>query len=154
MKSKNIYLYLIGAGITYFFIVRPIFKKLGITKTAQEIEQEKKVETYLDKTIKSFKPSKSEGEWQIIANQIFRDLGFSAASDNKKDAVFQLCRVKNEGDVALLIKSFGKRQETWFGIIPDGSEKDLQQFVTSNLSVKDIAVINNNYIRKNIKYRF
>ena len=54
MKSKNIYLYLIGAGITYFFIVRPIFKKLGITKTAQEIEQEKKVETYLDKTIKSF----------------------------------------------------------------------------------------------------
>ena len=154
MKNKNPYLYLIGAGVAYFLIVRPIFKKLGITKTAQEIEQEKKVETFLDKTIKSIKPTKPEGEWQIIANQIFQDLRFSALDDNKKDAVFQLCRVKNEGDVALLIKLFGKRQETWFGIIPNGPEKDLQQFVTSNLSVKEIAIVNDNYMRKNIKYRF
>jgi len=31
---------------------------------------------------------------------------------------------------------------------------DLQQFVTSNLSSKQIAAVNDNYRRKGIKYQF
>ena len=41
MKSKNQYLYLIGAGLGYFFILKPILEKLGILKSSQEIQQEK-----------------------------------------------------------------------------------------------------------------
>ena len=40
MKSKNQYLYLIGAGLGYFFILKPILEKLGILKSSQEIMQE------------------------------------------------------------------------------------------------------------------
>ena len=153
MKSKNIYLYLIGAGLGYFFIIKPILEKLGILKSSQEIMQENIIDKYTSDTIKKIQPSKPLGEFQIIADQIYANLRYSAIDDNKENATLQLTRVKNDGDVAVLIKLFGKRQEYLFGI-PSGSKQDLQQFVTSNLSKKQIAAINNNYFRKNIKYRF
>lgn len=154
MDNKKLLQYALGAGIAYFLILKPILEKLGLTKTAEQVQAQKNIETYVEKTIKTISPTKSVGEWQIIADQIYRDLKFSAIDDDKDDAVVQLCRAKNEGDVALLIKLFGLRQETWFGIIPDGSPKDLQQFVKSNLSNKQIGIVNENYRRKNIKYRF
>lgn len=153
MKNRNQYLFLVGAGLGYFFILKPILEKLGILKSTEETQQQNIIDNFTADTIKKVKPTKSVGEFQIIADQIYADLRYSALDDNKENATYQLCRVKNEGDVALLIKLFGKRQEYLFGI-PSGSKQDLQQFVTSNLSKKQIAVVNNNYLGKNIKYRF
>jgi DNA helicase-2/ATP-dependent DNA helicase PcrA len=56
-------------------------------------------------------------------------------------------------DIAVLYKAFGKRQEFYFGI-PYGGLRDLMAFITSNLSSDAIATINDNYKRKNIKFRF
>ena len=153
MKNKNTILYLTGAVVGYFFVLKPILEKLGISKTAEEKEQEKNIESFYTQSVKKQNPTKSKGEWQIIANQIYEDLRYSALDDNKNDAQYQVSRVKNDADVATLIETFGNRQEYAFGI-PVGSKKDLQQFIKSNLSTMQVLAINDNYRRKGIKYRF
>jgi hypothetical protein len=156
-QTKDILIYgaVIGGG--YFFVLRPFLVKLGILQSpeqaAQTKEQIQNVQTYIDSAISAQNPTKSVGEWQVIANQIYQDLKFASVSDDKEDAVYQLCRVQNDADVATLYKNFGSRQEYYFGIPVEGL-KDLQQFVTSNLSDQQINTINSNYSSKKIKYKF
>jgi hypothetical protein len=152
-QNKKYLFYGLGAIAAYFIVLRPILKKFGLEKTQTEKEAEADINKYLRGQISAGNATKSPGEWAIIADQIYNDLRYSAVSDNKDSAAYQLARVKNGADVALLIKSFGKRREYYFGI-PAGAEMDLQQFVTSNLSSKQIAAVNDNYRRKNIKYQF
>jgi hypothetical protein len=152
-QNKKYLFYGLGAVAAYIFVVGPILKKLGLQKTQTEKEAEAEISKYLKGQISAGNATKTPGEWAIIADQIYNDLRYSAVSDNKDNAALQLARCKNGADVALLIKSFGKRREYYFGI-PAGSEMDLQQFVTSNLSSKQIAAVNDNYRRKGIKYQF
>ena len=98
--------------------------------------------------------TKSDTEWKIIADQIYEDLKYSALNDQKEDAVYQLCRVKNDTDFSVLYKFFAKRQTYWFPPIPDGGLKNLVQVVLSNLSKDQIFRVNNNYERKGIKFRY
>lgn len=151
---------IIGAGIlllSYFGVIKPILTKLGIFKSAEEKAKEEKDKKLLEAQIKSDSkgqtPTKSENEWNVIANQIYEDLHYSALSDNKADAGYQVTRVKNDIDFWLLYKSFGVRQEYALSI-PVGAEKDLPQFIRDNLSSSAISTINDNYRRKNIKFRY
>jgi hypothetical protein len=93
----------IGSG-AYFLILKPILIKLGVLKSALELEQDYtqkvNIDAYINNSIKTQTPTKSKGEWQIIADQIYNDLKFSGASDNKSDAGYQVARVQNEADVA------------------------------------------------------
>ena len=126
-------------------------QKFGIVKTKDEILREKEKEKFLQDTNET--PTKSPGEWAIIADQIYEDLRYTALDDNKADAGYQVSRVKNNADFKLLFKAFGKRQEYVF-FVPSGSEKDLQQFIRSNLSDSAIQIINSNYRKKNITFQF
>lgn len=156
-STEKVVTYAIGAGITYFLIVKPVLVKLGILKSAAEIAQEnintENVDTYISNTLRVQSPTKSVGEWTLIADQIYQDLKFSSISDNKADAGYQVTRVKNEADFATLYKAFGKRQEYYFGV-PYGGLRDLIAFIKSNLDSDAIATINNNYASKKIKFRF
>lgn len=154
------FLYIAGAVIGYLYVIKPILEKLGLKQTAEEKLQEqveaensKNVTDWLETTATGQQPTKSAAEWSIIADQIYKDLKFSALDDDKNNATYQAARVKNDADFALLYKSFGKRQEYFFGI-PTGSLQDLQQFIRGNLSNDKVSEINDNYRRKNIKYRF
>jgi hypothetical protein len=156
-QTKDI---IIGAGVlavAYFGIINPLLKKLGLKKTAEELATEKRKQAQLEQQVQSVakdqKPTKSVEEWQVIADQIYEDLKYSAISDNKADAAYQVTRVKNDADVWLLFKYFAKRREYLFGI-PSGSLMNLSQFIISNLSQGVIDKINDNYRRKNIKFRF
>lgn len=151
MKDKKNLYYIGGAIIAYFFVLKPIFEKLGITKTKEEIDRDKAKEKFLLNT--GEKPTKSEGEWAIIADQIHEDLRYTALDDDKKDAAYQAARVKNNADFKLLYKNFGKRREYFFGV-PSGSEKDLAQFLRSNLADSEIQIINQNYRNKNISFQY
>jgi hypothetical protein len=159
MKQDNkTLLYVGGAVAAYFFILRPVLTKLGVFKSKEEKETEERKELQLQQQLQQVaasgqKLTKTVQEWQIIADAIYNDLRYSAVSDNKADAGYQVARVKNEADFWQLYKLFGKRREYLFGI-PSGSLMDLQQFITSNLSKSAIATINDNYKRKNIKFRF
>lgn len=145
---------LILAG--YFLVLRPILNKFGVTKTAQQIADEKADQKRIDDQIKTQKTiqkqTKSDADWQIIADQIYQDLRYTALDDNKDDAVYQAARVKNDTDYWILYKMFGKRQEYAF-FLPIGDPQDLPQMLRSNLSNNQIAVINDNYRRKNMKTR-
>jgi hypothetical protein len=153
-QDKNL-TYIIGGIAAYLLILRPFLEKLGIVESREkEIQrnyQETEKEKYLEPTKE--KPTKSPGEWVIIADQIYQDLKFSKISDNRKDAGYQIARVKNNADFKLLYKAFGKRQEYTFGI-PAGGEKDLAGFVVDNLERSQIEIINNNYRHKGIKFQF
>ena len=156
-STEKIVTYGIGAGIIYFLIAKPILVKLGIIKSAEEIAAEKeragRVDEYIDETLRRQTPTKSLGEWTIIANQIYESLRYSGASDDKDTAMTQVMRAKNDADVATLIKAFGTRQEYFFGI-PYGSLQGLVSFINSNLSDSQKQNIAGNYSRKGIKFRF
>jgi len=156
-STEKIAIYAIGAGITYFLIVKPILVKLGIVKSAAELEQERintgNIDTYISDAIRLQSPTKSVGEWTIIANRIYEALRYSGLSDDKDDAIYQLARAKNDADIATLYKSFGKRQEYLFGV-PYAGLQDLVSFIKSNLDGDQINTVNDNYRRKGIKFRF
>jgi hypothetical protein len=155
--NQKILLYAVGIGAGYLLIVRPLLVKLGIVKSAAEIQQDiyqsGNVQNYINTAVAKQTPTKSKGEWQIIADQLYYDLKFAAPSDDKADAGYQVSRVQNDADFALLYDTFGKRQEYYFGV-PAGGLQDLVQMVTSNLDRAALNKINDNYLRKGIKFRF
>jgi len=149
------------AGIVvaaYLIVIRPLFQSLGITKTDAEIAKEKSDAANISDIEKNLNArgidlTKSKAEWDQIADTIYNDLRFSALADNKADAGYQVSRVKNDADMIYLIKTFGKRQEYLFGI-PSGSLMGLIEFITSNLDRSNIDLINDNYSRKGMKFKF
>ena len=155
--NQKILIYALGVGAGYFFVVRPLLVKLGIVKSAAQIQQDiyqsGNVQDYINTAISKQNPTKTKGEWQIIADQLYYDLKFAAPSDDKADAGYQVSRVQNDADFALLYDTFGKRQEYYFGV-PAGGLQDLVQMVTSNLDRSALNKINDNYQRKGIKFRF
>ena len=156
-QTQKLLLYTAIGGGAYFLILKPLLIKLGVLKSTLELEQDytKKVniDAYINNSIKTQTPTKSKGEWQIIADQIYNDLKFSGIADNKSDAGYQVARVQNDADIATLIQVFGMRQESFFGVNIGGLQ-NLPQFIIGNLDKSTIAKINDNYARKNIKFRF
>jgi len=155
--TQKIITYAAVAGGAYFLILKPLLVKLGIVKSAAEVQQEQSqqqnISDYVNDSLSRQSPTKSKGEWQLIADNIYNDLKFSGIADNKSDAGYQVARVQNDADVALLIQVFGLRQESFFGINTGGLQ-NLPQFIIGNLSKSAIATINDNYARKSIKFRF
>lgn len=149
------------AGIVvaaYLIVIRPLFQSLGITKTDAEIAKEKSdaaniLDIEKNLNARGIDLTKSKAEWDQIADIIYNDLRYSAIDDNKADAGYQVSRVKNDADIIYLIKTFGKRQEYLFGI-PSGSPMGLTEFITSNLDRTNINLINDNYSRKGMKFKF
>lgn len=150
------FLYAIG-GIAALMILKPILERIGLIKSAEEAQREsenrQQREEFVNPTRRDPKSTKTDGEWAIIADQIYEDLKYSAVSDNKEDAMYQAARAKNITDVKKLIRAFGTRQEYAFGI-PTGNPKDLQQFLRSNLTSAQVGQINANYARKGINFSF
>lgn len=156
-KNQKLLIYALGVGAGYLLIVRPLLVKFGIVKSSAQIQQDiyqsGNIQEYVNTTIAKQTPTKTKGEWQIIADQLYYDLKFAAPSDDKADAGYQVSRVQNDADFALLYDTFGKRQEYFFGI-PAGGLQDMVQMVTSNLDRSALNKINDNYKRKGIKFRF
>ena len=149
-----IYATVIGGG--YFFVLKPLLIKLGIVQdpalAAQSAAQTQNVSDYVSSAVANQTPTKTRGEWQLIADSIYTDLS-QILINNRSDAVYQLARPQNDADVALLIDTFGQRQQNWFGFSA-GSTQTLPAFVTQTLTNSDINTVNGNYQRKGIKFQF
>lgn len=156
-QTQKLLLYAAIGGGAYFLLLKPLLIKLGILKSSLELQQDytqkENIDSYINNSIRTQTPTKSKGEWQIIADQIYNDLKFSGIADNKSDAGYQVARVQNDADIATLIQAFGMRQESFFGINTGGLQ-NLPQFIIGNLDKSEIVKINNNYARKNIKFRY
>jgi len=155
-QEKQVLFYAVIFIVVYYLVIRPLFIKIGLKKDpevlATEERKQEQIATQIKEIANTQKPTKSTAEWQVIADQIYNDLRYSAVSDNKADAGYQVARVKNDADFWELYRLFGKRREYLFGI-PQNLQ-DLSQFIRSNLSEKAIKTINNNYASKGIKFRF
>ena len=141
----------------YFVVLKPLLIRTGILPDpdVKKVEERKKelLNTEIKTLAKTEKPTKSNLEWQVIADKIYSDLRYSSIDDDKADAGYQVARVKNNIDFAILFKYFGKRREYHFGM-PDGALKNLPEMVTHNLSRTAIDKINKNYRSKGIKFQF
>lgn len=157
----------IGAAVGgYFLVLKPLLEKIGLKKTTEELEQGKTQKQGREKFIndaikkpdpkqtKKGLPTRSEGQYAVWADQIYEYLKYSKL-DDKKDLAFELLfkYFHNDGDIALLTKYFGKRQEYTFGL-PIGGPKNLSEFVTTNLSKQQINRLNNAYLKSKMKFRF
>lgn len=156
-QTQNTLLFVGAVAAGYFLLIKPIAEKLGLKKSKEEKQQQKKeteaVQQYVKDSIRRQNPTKSAGEWTLVANQLYQNMGYSFIDDNYEAAGVNLTKPRNDADVALLINQFGKRQEYFFGI-PTGGLSTLPEFVGRNLSRGKIEAINDNYRRKNIKFRF
>lgn len=150
-------LLMIGVGVAGYVLIKKVGTSLTLFKTDAQKKAERASINAIAANIEAVrtaqKTTKPDGEWASIGEMIFRDLRYASAGDNKADAVYQACRVKNDADFWTLYKYFGRRQETWFGVIPDGDPKDLIQMLKTNLSSAQIVTINGNYSRKQMKVR-
>jgi len=148
----------LGVILLFFSrIVQTITSAFGFDEVAKKEKEEKvqkKEELSNIEYQKAIVPqTKTDAEWQQIANTIYEDLKYSALDDNKDDAGYQVARVKNDTDMFILIEKFGRRQEYAFGL-PIGAEKSLPEFIVSNFNRDKIDAINGNFSRKGMKYRF
>ena len=151
---------LTGLGITiaaYFLVIKPILQGLGLQKTPEEIAKSKSdavniTDIQKNLSAKGIVLSKSKAEWDQIADTIYNEL-YSFATDDKKDAAYQLARVKNDADAIYLVTTFGSRKEKFVGF-NYGTEMALIPFVNTNLSRETINLINDNYSRKGMKFKF
>ena len=72
--TQKIITYAAVAGGAYFLVLRPLLVKLGIVKSGAEIMQEQSqqqnISDYVSQSLAKQSPTKSKGEWQLIAENI------------------------------------------------------------------------------------
>jgi hypothetical protein len=154
MTSKEVRDYTLTGGLLLgaYLFGKKILEAFNIIKTKEEKESDSNIDKELAECIKKGKPTKTKGEWQIIAENIYEALKYSSISDEKNIAFMQIMRVKNNADFCLLYSIYGKRQLYFFGL-PAGGKKNLLQAAGSDLNKSTKQKINNSYAAKGIKYR-
>jgi hypothetical protein len=156
MANEEKYIVPVIGGIAAFMVLNKILMALGLSKGANQQAVDNARDAALAKALadaqKKQASTKTDAEWSAIADTIYTDLRYSSLDDNKADAGYQLSRVKNDTDVFKLISFFGTRTEYLFGL--PTMEGGLPEFVRSNLSTGDIDIINDNYRRKGISFRW
>lgn len=143
-----------GAGQTADSIAQALQLKKSDEQVRSEQQSQAAIEKYVSEVQLKQKPTRPDGFWAQLAERIYRDTRYSSAGDNHEDARFCMTYCYNDADFALLYKYYGKRQETWFGVMPDGDPKDLTMAISSNLNAAQKKSINTNYAQKGISIRF
>jgi len=138
-------------GIGAFLVIRKL--KNSFTKPSKETIQDV-IEEAGELKKQGMQPTRSLGQWKLVADSIYNSMKFSATSDNKENIERQLKMVQNDLDFLLLTQAYGVRQHYVFAI-PDGDKTTLiGQIGTGELSDKRIKSINADYASKGIKFRF
>ena len=90
-ETKSLLLYIGGAAAAYFLVVQPLLQKLGLQATPEEKKQAETIEKgkkqFIDEALKKKKPSKPEGNFAVMADQLYEYLKYSAIDDDKKKAL-------------------------------------------------------------------
>lgn len=90
------------------------------------------------------KPTFPDSNYFTMANTIYESMRY-AVGDDYGTVESTMKKMKNDLDVAKLIKAFGKKQDYFFGL-PEGQPKDLISFVQSELG-NDYGGLTNYRIR-------
>jgi cell shape-determining protein MreC len=145
-----------GAGLFIAYkIYKLLFKNEQQQTNQQIVQQAEKEKKELEK---KFKLTFPVSQYPIFANLIYESTKYGIG-DNYGAVVDTLKKLKNDLDVATLIKAYGSRQNYIFGI-PAGEKRDLFTNIKAELGNEyggltsyRISQINNDWQKKGIKYR-
>lgn len=96
--------------------------------------------------------------YEQAASVIYDAFRSNFASDNDDNAIRKLKRMQNDLDILELVKAYGYRQHYYLdlGILKfeDGPRRNLFQSVVEELSLSELATVNNDYKAKGMTFRF
>lgn len=152
---------ILSGGLLFFLVFgisafQKLLQQIGLLpdgNAKQRETLEKKIENEKAEQYKKQASTKTDAEWLGIADAIHSALYSYISNDQEDQVIYHCCRCKNQTDVYKLIEAFGRRKKNMFGI-GVGPARGLIEAVNDELSRKQIDVINNNYERKNIAFRF
>lgn len=113
----------VGAGLVVFMIGRKVYK--AVFPSAQE-KRDKELLSDVNKEINKLensgvKPSYSESQYLTFANTIYNGMRY-CVGDDYGTVESTMKKMKNDLDVAKLVKAYGKRQRACFGIDAGGND--------------------------------
>ena len=149
----------VGGGLVAFLVIRKVFKVVFPSEKQRRNQQlTQNVNTEIrNLEFQGQKPSYSESQYLTFANTIFNGIRY-CWGDDYGTVEETMKRMKNDLDVAKLIKAFGRRRRACFGI-PTGGEDDLFTSIQAELGQDfggltnyRVDRINNDWKKKGITY--
>lgn len=148
----------VGGAVALFFVGKKLY---GIVFPSAEAkrnaELNRNIDTEIARLQKIHKPSFPDSSYNTLANTIYNSMRF-AVGDDYGAVQDSLKKMKNDLDVAKLIKAFGTRQDYAFGI-PVGDKMDLLTYVKKELGNEYFGLtsyrvtnINKDWAAKKITY--
>jgi hypothetical protein len=148
----------VGGAAALFFVGKKLYTIVfPSAEEKRNVELGRNIDSEIGKLQKSQKATFPESTYNTLANTIYNSMKF-AVGDDYGAVQDSLKKMKNDLDVAKLIKAFGSRQDYAFGI-PVGGKMDLFTYVKKELGnewggltdyrVKDI---NKDWAAKKITY--
>lgn len=160
-STLNILLITGAVAVAYFGIVNPLFKFIGVKKSDAQKEREKdeaekqkaNVGDVTDLTKKGLKPSYNSSNYLQFADTVWNKRKFQFGIDNdEQGAVDILKKMKNDLDVALLLRAYGLRRDWFFGV-EVGQPMGLFTAIREKVSNSMIEQVNTDWVKKGITYR-
>jgi hypothetical protein len=150
----------VGGALVVYMVGNKLYKK--VFPSAKDVAN-RQLLTNVNSEISKFqnkglKPSYNDSNYITFANTIYEGMRYCVGDDY--GAVEEnLKKMKNDLDVAKLIKAFGQKQNYCFGI-PTGGEMDLFTFVKKELGndyggLTDYRLqrVNSDWTKKGITYK-
>lgn len=150
----------VGGGLILFLVGKRVYKAVFPNEAERKNRQlfndvAKEINNYQNAGLKA---SFVDSQYETFANTIYNSMRF-ASGDDYATVELTMKRMKNNLDVAKLIKAFGKRQDYFFGI-PTGDPMDLFTYIQKELGNEYLGLtnyrvrnINSDWSKKGITYQ-
>jgi hypothetical protein len=148
----------VGGAVALFFVGKKLYSVVFPSDDEKRNSAlARNIETEIERLQRSQKATFPESTYNTMANTIYNSMKF-AVGDDYGAVQDTLKKMKNDLDVAKLIKAFGSRQDYAFGI-PVGGKMDLFTYVKKELgnewgglTAYRVTDINKDWAAKKISY--
>jgi hypothetical protein len=150
----------VGGAVVVYLVGSRVYRAVFPTEAQRKNrELEKNIDSEISKMQgNGKKASFSDSNYNTFANTIYNSMRF-AVGDDYGTVESTLKRMKNDLDVAKLIKAFGLKQDYFFGL-PTGDKMDLFTYIQKELGNEyggltnyRVKRINEDWSKKGISYQ-
>jgi len=150
----------VGGALVVYLVGSRVYRAVFPTETQRKNrELEKNIDSEISKLQgNGKKASYSDSNYNTFANTIYNSMRF-AVGDDYSTVESTLKRMKNDLDVAKLVKAFGVKQDYFFGL-PTGDKMDLFTYIQKELGNEyggltnyRVKRINEDWSKKGISYQ-
>ena len=150
----------VGGALVVYLVGSRVYRAVFPTEAQRKNrELEKNIDSEISKLQgNGKKASFSDSNYNTFANTIYNSMRF-AVGDDYSTVESTLKRMKNDLDVAKLIKAFGVKQDYFFGL-PTGDKMDLFTYIQKELGNEyggltnyRVKRINEDWSKKGISYQ-